>query len=142
MAPDLKHQSDFDQLSIECPPSTCQPDSLVAFRWVFEDMQDNRNFTPVFFLNPNRFLTKNDDEKCRAMGLSMFTTSEYATTRFEFLLRVIGNAAYERFGTHVANCRLLELDGVNSKPDGNGHFTNYPVENHEYPLRFVVIKHL
>jgi len=142
MIPNLKHQSIFDQMQTKCPPDTCDSSDIAAFRWVFEDRQDSRNFTPVFFLNPNRFLTKDDPEKCRAMGLSMFISIDQATDRFEFLLRVIGHAAYERFGTCVAGSRLLETDGVSSKPDENGHFTNYPVENHGYPLRFVVIKQL
>lgn len=54
----------------------------------------------------------------------------------------IGNTAYKRFGTQIATARLTESDGVSSPVDANGHFTNYPLENHDYQFRFIPTQRL
>lgn len=138
----FKYQTELDQLSVKCPPETCLPTNTSAFRWVFDDMNDVRNFLPVFFQNPQRFLRKREEEKCLAIGLSMFDSVENAETRFRMMLDNIGKAAYVRFGTKIATAELTNTDGVSSQPDMSGHFTNYPLENHRYETRFVPVQQL
>lgn len=138
----FKYQTELDRLSVKCPPETCQPIKVSAFRWVFDDMSDARNFLPVYFQNPQRFFGKREAEKCLAMGLSMFDSLENAETRFQVMFDNIGKAAYMRFGTKIATAELTESDGVCSLPDANGHFTNYPLENHDYKTRFVPVQQL
>jgi hypothetical protein len=43
---------DFKKLSVKCPPESYQPKSMQVFRWVFEDLKDERNFKPRYFLAP------------------------------------------------------------------------------------------
>lgn len=126
----FKYQTYFDRLSLKCPPLHYQPNNIQAFRWVFDSIEDEENFSPQYHRKPKRFLNSDEKTKCQAMGLSMFDTLYNAKQKFIFLKNSMGEKkAYEFLGTKIAEGHLLNKDGVNSLPDKNGHFTYHPSEN-------------
>ena len=77
----FKYQEYFDKLSAPCPPEDFAARETIAFRWVFEDMDDADNFLPQYFKNPNYTIAK-QKVQCQALGLSFFISELQAKTRF------------------------------------------------------------
>ena len=149
---DYQFLEDFKKLSVKCPPESYKPKNMQVFRWVFADMADDRNFKPRYFLAPKsewkkiNAITDNqikDSKLCDMLALSFFDSEEGAKGKFLFLLD-IGLKVYEWFGTHVAECKITENDGLNGEPekDNYGHFNHHPRENHQYQTKFIIISKL
>ena len=105
----------------------------IAFRWVFGEMDDERNFLPQYIKQPRRFVSQIEESKCQALGLSLFNSQEEAQARFEKLKRRMLDRVYG-LGTHLAKGKLQKDFGVSNLPDEEGHFTFHPMEK-------VVLKH-
>ena len=118
-----KYQNYFEKLWFPCPPQNYIPQNRIAYRWIFEDINHEDNFKPVFFKTPKRFIEKSDEERCLAMGLSFFHNSEKAEHRFLQLKKRLGQDAYKILGTKIAEGQIVETDGVCSAIDEKGHFT-------------------
>ena len=138
----FKYQTYFENLTVPCPPADYEAQNKTAFRWIFDELEGEDNFIPVYFKNPKRFNEKSDKERCRALGLSFFDTLEMAERRFLQLKKRLGQEAYKTLGTHVASGEIAEEDGVNSIADVGGHFTHHPSGNFKYYKKIVVIKYL
>jgi hypothetical protein len=135
----FKYQTELGQLSVKCPPETCKPVNIAAFRWVFERLKDERNFQPLYFRNPQRVNDFGDAEKCQALGLSMFDSAENAVRQFDFLKTRLGETAYQVLGTKLASGKLTPSDGAASEPDKKGHFTFHPSETCTFEDGFQII---
>ena len=151
MTMDYQFLEDFKKLSVKCPPESYKPKSMQVFRWVFDDMADDRNFKPRYFLVPRTELedlekipdTKSKDiKKCAMFALSFFDSEQAAKDRFDYFLNKSGKKIYKRFGTQVAKCDITENDGLNEEPNDIGHFNHHPVKNHDYENRFTIISKL
>ena len=138
----FKYQTELDQLSVKCPPETCKPMNGSAFRWVFERLEDKRNFQPLYFRNPRRVNDFGDAEKCHALGLSMFDTEENAVRQFDFLKVRSGETAYQVLRTNLASGKLTPNDGAASEPDKKGHFTFHPSETCTFEDSFQIVAKL
>lgn len=138
----FKYQTYFEELKQSCPPKDYMPDNRIAFRWIFEEIEDEDNFKPVFFKNPKRFNEKSDEERCMAMGLSFFKDLEQATHRFLQLKKRLGGESFKILGTQIARGFLKEADGVNSSIDRNGHFTHHPSIFFIFHKDIIIVKHL
>ncbi len=138
----LKYQSYFEKLIAPCPPSNYTLNKREAFRWIFDSVADKENFKPAYFKNPKRFNDKSDEEMCMAMGLSFFDTLENAENRFLKLKNRLGQEAYKILGTQIGSGLLQEEDGVNSKSDGNGHFTHHISEQFKHSKIITIVKDL
>lgn len=146
------YQTDYDKLNVDCPPKSYKPKNLKAFRWVFEDTQDQRNFQSQYEKHmkspkpPKRYNDMSDIDKCDAMALSMFISLEYARKRFLFLKneqpQPMNENAFRFLGTHIAVGDINEQDGVNEEPDRKGHFNHHPVKYFDYKIRFKIIESL
>ena len=146
------YQNDYDKLSVDCPPKSYTPKRMKAFRWVFEDIKDGRNFQSQYEKHtkqpkpPKRYNDMSDAHKCDNMALSMFNSLENARKRFFFLKneqpQPMNNNAYRFLGTHIAEGEIDEEDGVNQEPDRKGHFNHHPVENFDYSIKFNNIESL
>jgi hypothetical protein len=138
----FKYQTYFIELKTLCPPSNYIVQNKEAFRWIFEDIEDDNNFKPVYFKNPKRFNEKSDEEQCMAMGLSFFDTLESSERRFLQLKKRLGEEAYKILGSQIVQGHIIEEDGVNSPADINGHFTHHPSVNFKYFENSVIVKQL
>lgn len=146
------YQNDYDKLSVDCPPKSYKPKNLKAFRWVFEDIEDERNFQSQYQKHtkspkpPKRYNDMSDADKCDAMALSMFISLEFARKRFLFLKNEqplpMNDNAFRLLGTHIATAEINVQDGVNEEPDRKGHFNHHPVEGFSYKIRFKIIESL
>ena len=146
------YQNDYDKLSIDCPPKSYKPQRIRAFRWVFEDIKDERNFQSHYEKHskhpkpPKRYNDMSDVDKCDSMALSMFNSLENARKRFLFLKDEppypMKENAFRFLGTHIAVGNINEQDGVNEEPDRKGHFNHHPMENFDYKTRFNILEHL
>ena len=86
----FKYQTYFENLSVSCPPRHYTVHNKMAFRWVFDKLNVEDSFIPVYFKNPKRFNEKSDEERCKALGLSFFETLETAERRFYTTRKTIG----------------------------------------------------
>ena len=139
---DFQFAEDFKKLTTQCPPSHYKPQNKLVYRWVFDDINDERNFQPLYYRDPARSLKFSDKDKCRSLALSFFTSEEQAKDRFCEIKDTNGVKIYKTLGTMVAETIIYEQDGVNSEPDRTGHFSHHLVSGHEYENRFVIISKL
>ncbi len=139
---DFQFAKDFKKLTIQCPPSYYKPQNKVVYRWVFDDITDERNFQPVYYRDPKRSLKFSDKDKCQSLALSFFASEEQAKDRFDELKDKIGVKAYETLGTMLAETNINEHDGVNSEPEKTGHFSHHLTVGHQYETRFIIISKL
>ncbi len=138
----FKYQTYFEKLKYPCPPQNYIPQNRIAYRWVFEDVNHEENFKPVYFKTPKRFIEKSDEERCLAMGLSFFDNLEKAEHRFLQLKKRLGQEVYKILGTQIAQGQIVEEDGVNSAIDTNGHFTHHPSTVFKYSKEITIVKYL
>lgn len=123
---EFNYQKDYESLGEPCPPTEYKPRDIAnAFRWVFETIDDDRNFMSQYHKNPKRFLKKTDSDKCSALALSMFDNLEGAINRFQELKDIIGETVYRTLGTNISEGRLSLADGVNGKVERHGHFNHH-----------------
>ncbi|MCC5943433.1 MAG: hypothetical protein JJT94_00745 [Bernardetiaceae bacterium] len=148
---DFQFANEITKLSIPCPPQDYKPKDMEAFRWVFDAIEDKRNFSPRYFLIPKVDLekvekiedtNKKDLKKCNLFALSFFISEQAAKDRFDYFLQISGKKIYKRFGTQIAKCNIKPQDGVNENPNKFGHFNHHPVKKHEYEARFIVVSKL
>ena len=122
----FKHQEFYNELK-DCPPSHYSvKEILTAYRWVFEEIKDKRNFTSQYHKKPSRFLSQKDAVKCQALALSMFDNIEAASARFQALKRYIGDNIYKTLGTKIAVGKVKITDGVCSNTVQSRHFSVHP----------------
>ena len=139
---DFQFTEDFKKLTVQCPPSHYKPHNKTVYRWVFDEINDEKNFQPVYFRDPKRSLKFSDKDKCKSLALSLFTSEEQAKNRFYELKDTNGIKIYKTLGTRVAEANINEEDGVNSEPDRTGHFSHHLVSGHQYEARFIIISKL
>ncbi len=137
----FRYQESMNNLSISCPPSECEPRETIAFRWVFEHIEDEKNFLPQFFKNPN-YANAREDVQCQSLGLSCFVSEQQARQKFEKYLNRIGPTAYKVLGEKVAKGFLNSFDGHCSLSDSSGHFTFHPFDDSIFERNFVLISAL
>lgn len=120
-----KYSEYLNKSGTECPPQSCRPKTRVCFRYVWIARDPDESFLPVALMQPTRKF-KNADEECSGYALSFFITLEKILRRFGQLRKNIPNIS-QTLGDHIAQGTLDENDGVQTQPDGRGHF-----ELHEY----------
>lgn len=139
---DFQFAEDFKKLTIQCPPSHYKPQNKRVYRWVFDEITDERNFQPVYYRDPKRSLKFSDKDKCKSLALSFFASEAQAKGRFNEFKDTNGAKVYKTLGTAVAEANIDEQDGVNSEPDRTGHFSHHLISGHEYEARFIIISKL
>ncbi|MEI6143658.1 MAG: hypothetical protein WCP85_30550 [Mariniphaga sp.] len=137
---EFKYQQDYEKLSQTCPPAdhTAQ-DIDPVYRWVFDTINDDRNFTSQFHKNPKRFLNNDDLTKCKALGLSMFNSLSGSLTRFNEIKEDLGENIYQTLGTKIAIGKISLTDGVNGKIERLGHFNHHPSTKTNFNNIFEII---
>ncbi len=140
---DFEYSDKFENLSVKCPPDDYLPKNMTVFRWVFNEITDERNFKPLALQNPKRILDFDDTTKCKSFALSVYNSEENAKKRFQFLKNTMGEKAYKTLGTNIASLNITEIDGVNEEPNAQtGHISHHLSKNHQYEKRFIIISTL
>jgi hypothetical protein len=137
----LKYHSYIGKLK-DCPPSSCQPRILTAYRFVFIDpkhSQYSNNFLPGFLIKPNRRkISHSDDFVCDGYGLSFFDSLQNARLRFEEMLKK-NPKLRDTLGTHIAEGQIDPSDGVTTKSNDDGHLTLHESDVADLPSKFTAI---
>jgi hypothetical protein len=101
----------------------------IAYRWVFENKEDPRNFLPTYAIDEQKL--KNDQAKgefsCTRWALSFFKSEIHAKERFETMMTKNSNI-YKKLGTHIARGYLNAADGISDECDDVGHFNHFEYE--------------
>jgi len=144
---------DFKKLTVTCPPRHYKPfiEDKMVFRWIFDNLNNENNFKPRFYLVPKKELekinniknpTQRDTRICSMLALSMFVTEKQAYERFKDIEDDMGDKIFDRLGTKIASGIITKNDGVNGDFDDFGHFNHHPVKNNNYSQRFQIISNL
>jgi hypothetical protein len=131
----------ISKLEPKCPPESYLPIEREAFRWVFDSIDEPRNFLAQAEKNPKAIVDKPDEEKCEFYALSFFNTADNAKARFQFFSKLSKNA-YKRLGTKIARGFLSKEDGLGGKIDQNGHFNFHHIRDHKFFTKFTIIDNL
>ncbi len=135
------HQKEIEQLKPKCPSETCLPIERECYRWVFDSIEDIRNFQSQAIKNPVALNNKNDIQKCSFYALSFFMSIESCRVRFEEFSSRSPNA-YKRLGTKIAKGLLNREDGVADKVSSSGHFNFHHAKNANLSSKFAIIEGL
>jgi len=135
---DYKYR-DFIQGLPNCPPRQAQSQNLEAFRFVFTEINDERNFAPAFIRKPSRRNEATDPAiTCNGYGLSMFDTLDNARKQYCAYLNSYPNF-HKIAGTHIAKGQISKDDGVVTDKNGEGHFTLYEFEKANLSQKFSIV---
>jgi hypothetical protein len=134
MPKQLKYQWLIDREKLHgCPFEHCTERTIEAFRWVYADIKDSRNFMPKLLLDeqskaPRRMNSDADDFKCSCCGLSMFVSLDAARTKYQgFTSRTKKLLGY----THIASGIVNPEVGLSGKANQHGHFDLFEYESIE-----------
>ena len=131
---ELKYQEEINKM--ECDLNGFFEQGRIAFRWTFDDINNEKNFLPRFLLKPN--MDRND---CRGWGLSFFDTQDSAKKRLKEIVGYRKNL-YKKLGTHVATGNLEKTDGISDKAHNNGHFTHFEYQNVDLSVKFSIVEQI
>ena len=131
---ELKYQEEINKM--ECDLNGFSEQERIAFRWTFDDINNEKNFLPRFLLKPN--MERND---CRGWGLSFFDTQDSAKKRLKEIVGYRKNL-YKKLGTHVATGNLEKTDGMSDKAHSNGHFTHFEHQNVDLSVKFSIVEQI
>jgi len=132
----LQNQKIIDTLTIKCPGEDFMERETIAYRWVFDDLEDEKNFMPQFLKQPKRFNNKPPKMICQSLGLSLYKKEKQARKKFLFLQKQLTDKAYKKLGTKLAVGKLELPLGLMNNASKDGHFTHYPYENVDLKIYF------
>lgn len=137
----LKYQDEIDKFS-PCFVDCEEPVNKNAFRFVFEDLTDVRNFSPVYLNDEKRLINdqKSGKDSYKGWALSFYETQAQAKTS---LLHLADGKPqiFKKLGTHIAVGVLVQADGLSErKSDEYGHFNHFEYEKTDFTPRFVIVE--
>lgn len=118
-AADLKYYQDIAPLH-NCPPAGADCRACEAFRFVFGEIDDRRNFIPPAKRDLSRVF-ENDRRTCDAHALSFFVSRETAIA-FYRKKSFTYKGFQKTIGTHIASGTIDVTDGLCTVPCRSGHF--------------------
>lgn len=119
-----------------CPPADTQERNGEGYRFVFDEIGDERNFLPVLVLNPKRQITQT--QECSGYALSFFDTLENARRKYESLLRSHRNIG-KTLGTYIASGWISNADGFVSPTNAGGHFNLFEFSGCDLSATFQIV---
>jgi hypothetical protein len=135
---DLKFQNELSNFS-ECDLSDFSQRQRIAYRYVFNDIMDERNFSPMYAI-PNCNKIK---DTCIGYALSMFDEVNQAKARIKKLAKG-KKLIYKRLGTHIAVGTLEEGYGISNNSsisqENLGHFSFFDYMDVELNSSFQIIE--
>lgn len=132
----LKYEKEIATIK-SCPPKNCKPGTREAFRVVHADFSHPNNFRPSVAINPQRAFP-NDEKKCSACALSLFTTKD-AVINFIHSIEKTNPKIRKSLGGHIASGVVQPSDGLLSIPDNHGHFDLFEAAGANLAQRFKAI---
>jgi len=138
---ELKYQKNIDEFE-NCESSNCKASQRNAYRWVFEDINDERNFLPRYLLKPD---LKNKNPRCTGYSLSMFDEAEQAKLRLRYICKD-KKLLYKVLGTHLGSGELTLEQGISNESSKNkdnlGHFEFFECVAVDLSKTFTIIERI
>ena len=138
---ELKHKYFIEKFH-KCEIVNCTTRNREAFRWVFQLIDDERNFIPRYLHSCYHEAEKNN---CVGYALSMFDSEEQAIARLNILSKGRKDL-YKKLGTHIAKGTLTINDGISNNSsidsDTSGHFSFFEYTSTDLSKRFTVSKQI
>ena len=116
-----KYHTEFE----DCPPEKYVRTNRDGYRFVFDDTDSDRSFSPVLILDEGRPARggAGHRKECRGYGLSFFASEENARAMFASLRKNIPQI-HKSIGNLLARVVITHKHGVASEPSkSSGHFT-------------------
>lgn len=129
---ELKYKNEISQFN--CDLTSFKEIEMESFRWTFEDINDARNFEPIYIND-----IKRKRENCLGFALSFFTTQQASLKRHKELTLDRPNL-FKKLGTHIASGQLNTIDGIASNPDEIKHFDFFTYENVALNHKFTILE--
>lgn len=127
---ELKYQNEINKFDFDL--TNFKEIELESFRWTFEDINDIRNFEPIYINDPKR-----NQENCLGFALSFFTKKEAGIKRLKELT-LNKEKLFKKLGTHISTGILNKIDGIAGEADNIKHFDFFVYENVELKYKFTV----
>ncbi|MCT3758326.1 hypothetical protein HZQ19_01250 [Elizabethkingia anophelis] len=134
------HKEELSELS-NCPPSDYTPKNTECYRWVFADINDERNFQSQAHKNPKGLNDKSDFGKCEYFALSFHASYELNKKHYEILKKRFKNIP-KNIGTHLAKGKIASNDGIGSEIDELSHFNFHFIVENNFCNKFEIIEEL
>jgi len=135
----FKYQSEIDSLSLSpCLIEFNHVENKPAFRWVFADINDVRNFVPV--ASKDRLAKRNT---VKHWALSFYRTENESVSALKHLYNDKPNL-FKVLGTHIAHGVINSEHGIcEIKVEDDGHFNHIEYENVDFSVNnFKIVKDL
>lgn len=129
---DLKYQKEISKFV--CDLTKFKEIELECYRWTFEDINDIRNFEPIYINDPKR-----RQDNCLGFALSFFTTKVAGISRLKELT-LNREKLFKKLGTHISSGTLEKDDGIAGEPDEIKHFDFFTYKNVELNDKFTIIE--
>lgn len=110
---------------------------ISAFRWVFPELSDSRNFLPVA-KDPQASSAR---RKCGGWALSFHETEAASEEAWQYHINNRPQQ-YKKLGTHIASGTISKTDGKCSNTDEHLHFNLIEYKEIDLSKRFVMGKQL
>ncbi|MBK9248889.1 MAG: hypothetical protein IPM69_12440 [Ignavibacteria bacterium] len=137
----LKYHREIKDNEIACNLTDFQECEREAFRFVFSDINNPKNYEPVYIINPKRKTDEIQQERyhCTGYALSFFHSQLSAKKRY---LTLISDKPklYKILGTHIAQGVLEHQDGISDEPNDLGHFSHFEYENRDLSIKFRIVE--
>ncbi len=129
---DLKYQNEVAKF--DCDLTKFKEIELESFRWTFEDINDIRNFEPIYIND-----SKRKQDNCLGFALSFFTKKDAGIKRLKELTSN-REKLFKKLGTHISSGTLEKVDGIAGEPDEIKHFDFFVYQNVELKHKFTVLE--
>lgn len=129
---ELKYNKEI--INLNCDISNFKKVEKESFRWTFEDLNDFRNFEPIYINNPKR-----KQESCLGFALSFYISKIDGIKKYKEITLDKPNL-YKKLGTHIASGLLTHEDGIGCEPDEIGHFDFFTYKNVDLKPKFTIIE--
>lgn len=133
---ELKYHTDISGI-VACPPTVAAPRDQHAFRFIHDEIHDERNFVVPAKLNPKRKFPGHE-EQCAAYALSFFSSKDAAFAKFLKLVKSNPNIK-KLLGTQLAEGDLKKQDGRSTPISKSGHFDLFESKDSSLAGRFRIV---
>jgi hypothetical protein len=129
----LKYEKQIDALThegVQCSlEGFIERDNRECFRWVFSDINDERNFIPIYKA-PGRIESDRTLKKltCYGWSLSLFTNKDKAKNRWRELV-AINPKLSKKLGDHICEGVIQKQHGLSNKENAISHFELFEYDN-------------
>src|SRR5699024_3608901 len=127
-----KELEDGDAIDGDCNLKELSENERLAYRIVFEDIADDRNFHPSYHRTNDRHDT------CIVCALPVDDSLEDTMQKMADLRKHRKNI-HKKIGTHIAEGTLDENDGITNDSNGEGHFSLFEYNGVDLSTKFEIV---